>query len=1054
MSRFFIDRPIFAWVIALAIMLAGALAIHSLPVNQYPNIAAPAIQISVTYPGASAQTVQDTVVQVIEQQLNGLDGLRYISSAANSDGSVEITVTFDQGVDPDIAQVQVQNKLQLATTNLPEEVQRQGIRVVKFQLNFMLLVSLYSKDGKLNYGDLGNLIVSNFQDPLSRTQGVGDFFVFGFQNAMRIWLDPAKLNSYQLMPSDVTAAIAAQNVQVSSGSIGGLPTRKGVELSATVIGKTRLTSADQFKEILIKVQPDGSQIRLKDLGEVVLGNETYSFDVNYNGKPAAGIALRLASGANMLETVERVKHTVEELKPYLPAGVEVVYPYDTSPSVKASIESVVHTLFEAIVLVFLVMMLFMQNIRATLIPTLAVPVVLLGTFGVLYACGFTINVMTMFAMVLAIGLLVDDAIVVVENVERLMEEEHLTPREATYKSMQQISGALVGIGLVISAVFMPMAFFGGSAGIIYRQFSITIITAMSLSVLVALVFTPALCATMLKAHTGSKKQQGFFAWFNRVFQTNTNRYEASVAKILRNPKRTFVVYLLLLAGLVGLFRNLPTSFLPDEDQGLLIVQIQTPPNSSAERTEAVIKQVRDYLLENEKEGVVSAFSLSGFNFAGRGQNSAVVWVRLKPFEERKSSKNSAFAIARRITQFADTVRDAQVVSIVPPAIMEMGNATGFDLFLQDNGARGHAALMAARDQLLSLVESEPALAIVRPNGLDDEAQYQVTIDDEKARAQQVSIEAIDDTMSVAWGSTYVNDFIDKGRVKKVYVQGEMDSRISPQDFDKWYVRNALGQMVPFSSFASGDWVFGSPKLERYGGVPSVELLGQPAAGYSTGDAMAAIERIAAKLPSGFVVAWTGLSYEERAAGSQSTMLYVLSLIMVFLCLAALYESWSVPVSIMLVVPLGILGAVAATLGRGLANDVFFQVGMLTTMGLAAKNAILIVEFAKDLYEQQGRTLKQAAKEAAALRLRPIIMTSIAFVMGTLPLARAFGPGSGSQHSIGTAVVGGTLAATFLAIFFVPLFYVAVTKIFSRKKPAAEAVLESTSSTDPQLGSGD
>lgn len=1032
MSRFFIDRPVFAWVLALAIMLAGALAIRSLPVNQYPNIAAPAVMITVTYPGASAQTVQDTVLQVIEQQLNGLDGLRYISSAANSDGSVEIIVTFDQGINPDIAQVQVQNKLQLATPNLPQEVQRQGIRVVKYQANFMLLVGLVSTDGKLNYGDLGNLIVSNFQDPLSRTQGVGDFFVFGFQNAMRIWLDPAKLNSYHLMPKDVVEAIAAQNVQVSSGSVGGLPTRKGVQLSATVIGKTRLNSADEFKEILVKVQPDGSQIRLKDIGEVVLGNETYSYDVNYNGKPAAGIALRLATGANMLEAVERVKTTVDSLKPFLPPGVEVVYPYDTSPSVKASIDSVVHTLFEAIVLVFLVMFVFLQNFRATLIPTLAVPVVLLGTFGVLYAFGFTINVMTMFAMVLAIGLLVDDAIVVVENVERLMAEENLSPREATGKSMGQISGALVGIGLVISAVFMPMAFFGGSAGIIYRQFSVTIITAMGLSVLVALTFTPALCATLLKAHAGhgGKKHKGFFVWFNRTFERSTVAYEGVVSGILRNPKRTFVLYCLLLAGVAMMFRDLPTAFLPDEDQGLLIVQIQTPPNSSAERTEAVLNQVRDYLRDDEQGGVVSAFSISGFNFAGRGQNSAVIWVRLKAFDERKSAADSAFAISRRISAFAATIQDANVVSIVPPAIMEMGNATGFDLFLQDNGALGHSALMQARDQLMTLAAKEPALAIVRANGLDDEAQYQVTIDDEKARALQVSIEAIDDTMSVAWGSTYVNDFIDKGRVKKVYVQGEMDSRIAPEDFDKWYVRNAAGQMVPFSAFATGSWMYGSPKLERYSGIASVELLGQPAEGYSTGDAMAAIERISAQLPNGFGVAWTGLSYEERAAGSQATLLYVMSLIIVFLCLAAMYESWSVPVAVMLVVPLGVLGAVAAALGRGLSNDVFFQVGMLTTMGLAAKNAILIVEFAKDLYENHGRGLVEATTEAARQRLRPIIMTSIAFVMGTLPLARAYGPGSGSQHSIGTAVVGGTLAATFLAIFFVPLFYVAVTRLFT------------------------
>lgn len=1035
MSRFFIDRPIFAWVIALVIMLGGVLAIKSLPVNQYPNIAAPAVQISVTYPGASAQTVQDTVVQVIEQQLNGLDGLRYISASSNSDGSLEIIVTFDQGTNPDIAQVQVQNKMQLATPSLPEEVQRQGIRVVKYQMNFMLLFSIYSTDGKLSYGDLGNIVVSTFQDPIARTQGVGDFLVMGFQNAMRIWLDPAKLNSYQLMPQDVMDAIASQNVQVSSGSIGGLPTRKGVELNATVIGKTRLQTADQFKEILVKVQPDGSQIRLKDLGEVVLGNETYSFDVNYNKKPAAGIALRLSTGANLLDTVARVKATVDQLKSQLPPNVEVVYPYDTSPSVEASIHSVIHTLFEAIALVFVVMLLFLQNLRATLIPTLAVPVVLLGTFGMLFAFGFTINVMTMFAMVLAIGLLVDDAIVVVENVERLMEEEHLSPKEATYKSMEQISGALVGIGLVISAVFLPMAFFSGSAGIIYQQFSVTIITAMALSVLVALVFTPALCATLLKPHAPGKetgKKKGFFGWFNRTFDKNADRYERSIGGILRKPKRTLMVYVLLLAGVAAMFHELPTSFLPDEDQGLLFVQVQLPPNSSAERTEAVLNQVRSYLLDEEKDSVVSAFSISGYNFAGRGQNSAIVFVRLKPFEQRTTDEQTAFAVSERLGKFVATIKDGNVVSIVPPAIMEMGNATGFDLFLQDTSALGHTALMEARTKFLALAAKEPALGSTRANGLEDEAQYQVTIDDEKARALRVSIESINQTMSVAWGSSYVNDFIDKGRVKKVYVQGEMDGRLSPDDFDKWYVRNDLGQMVPFSAFANGHWIYGSPKLERYGGIPSVELLGQPAPGYSTGDAMAAVERIATQMPNGMNVAWTGLSYEERAAGSQSTMLYALSLIIVFLCLAALYESWSIPVAVMMVVPLGVLGAVAATLGRGLANDVFFQVGMLTTMGLAAKNAILIVEFAKELHEKQGRTLMQAAQEAARMRLRPIIMTSIAFVMGTLPLARAHGPGSGSQHSIGTGVVGGTLAATFLAIFFVPLFYVVVTKLFSKK----------------------
>ncbi|WAH61095.1 efflux RND transporter permease subunit [Pseudomonas silvicola] len=1036
MSRFFIDRPIFAWVIALVIMLGGGLAIRSLAVNQYPNIAAPAIQISVTYPGASAQTVQDTVVQVIEQQLNGLDGLRYITSNSNSDGSLQIIVTFDQGTNPDIAQVQVQNKLQLAEPMLPEEVQRQGIRVVKYQINFMLVMALVSKDGHLSNFDLGNLIVSQFQDPLARTKGVGDYLIMGAQNAMRIWLDPAKLNSYQLVPEDVVDAVSAQNVQVSSGSIGGLPTRGGVQLNATVIGKTRMRTVDEFKEILVKVQPDGSQIRLKDLGEVTLGSENYSISGEYNGKPAAGIALRLATGANLLDSISRVRATVDKLKPYLPEGVEVVFPYDTSPVVNASIHAVIHTLFEAIALVFVVMLLFLQNIRATLIPSLAVPVVLLGTFGVLFACGFTINVMTMFAMVLAIGLLVDDAIVVVENVERLMVEEHLSPKEATYKSMEQISGALVGIGLVISAVFLPMAFFGGSAGIIYRQFAITIISSMALSVLIALVFTPALCATLLKPHaSGSGPKKGFFGWFNRTFESNAARYERGVGRLLRAPRRTFAIYVLLLVGVALLFRELPSSFLPDEDQGVMMVQVQTPPNSSAERTQVVMDQVRDYVLAHEQGAVSSAFEVNGFNFAGRGQSSGLVFIGFKPFDERTTPDQSVASVAARIGQFAVGIKDANVVPIVPPAIQEMGNAIGFDLFLQDNAGLGHAGLMKARDQFLALAAKEPMLRLTRPNGLNDEGQYQVTIDDEKARALQVSITSINDTMSVAWGSSYVNDFIDKGRVKKVYVQGQKDSRLAPEDFDKWYVRNDAGQMVPFSAFASGKWIYGSPKLERYGGIPSVELLGQPADGYSTGDAMAAVERLAAQLPNGVGLSWTGLSYEERAAGSQAPMLYGLSLLIVFLCLAALYESWSVPVSVMLVVPLGVLGALAATLGRGLSNDVFFQVGMLTTMGLAAKNAILIVEFAKDLHEKHGRPLREAALEAARLRLRPIIMTSIAFVMGTLPLARAHGPGSGSQHSIGTGVVGGTLAATFLAIFFVPLFYVSVMKLFTSRRSA-------------------
>ncbi|WP_297846319.1 efflux RND transporter permease subunit [Pseudomonas sp.] len=1037
MSRFFIDRPIFAWVIALVIMLGGALAIFALPINQYPNIAPPAVQISVNYPGASAQTVQDTVVQVIEQQLSGLDGLRYISSNSNTDGSMQIIVTFDQGTNADIAQVQVQNKLQLATPMLPEEVQRQGIRVVKYQINFMLIMALVSTDGRMSNFDMGNLIVSNFQDPISRTKGVGDFMVLGAQNAMRIWLDPGKLNSYQLVPQDVMDAIAAENVQVSSGMIGGLPAHKGIQLNATVVGKTRMRSVDEFNDILVKVNPDGSQVRLKDVAEVSLGSENFSISSKFNGKPAAGIALRLASGANLLDTVARVKSTVEALKANLPKGVDVQFPYDTSPVVAASIESVAHTLIEAIVLVFLVMFLFLQNIRATLIPAMAVPVVLLATFGVLFACGFTINVMTMFAMVLAIGLLVDDAIVVVENVERIMAEEGLSPKEATRKSMDQISGALVGIGLVISAVFLPMAFFSGSAGIIYRQFAITIISAMSFSVLIALVFTPALCATMLKPHKpGEHEKKGFFGWFNRVFEKNTGRYERGVKGILARRWRFMFIYLALIAVVAVLFVRIPTAFLPDEDQGIMAVQIQLPQNASAERTEAVLTQVRDFILKGEGDSVATAFTVNGFSFAGRGQNSALVFVGFKPFNDRKSPESTVFKVAERLNAKFATIKDANVIALVPPAILEMGNSTGFDIFLQDTTGIGHDGLMAARNQFLELAAKEPVLSLTRPNGLNDEAQYQVSINDEKARALQVSIVDINQTMSVAWGSAYVNDFIDKGRVKKVYVQGNEDSRISPEDFDKWYVRNATGAMVPFSAFATGKWIFGSPKLERYNGIPAIELLGTPAPGHSTGEAMAAVERITAQLPKGVDMAVTGLSYEEKQAGAQGPALYILSLMIVFLCLAALYESWSIPVAVMLVVPLGILGAVTATLLRGLSNDVFFQVGMLTTMGLAAKNAILIVEFAKDLYEHQGRTLLQAASEAARLRLRPIIMTSIAFVMGVLPLARAVGPSSGSQHSIGTGVVGGTLAATFLAIFFVPLFYVVVTGLFTKKEKAA------------------
>ena len=1040
MARFFIDRPIFAWVIAIIIMLAGALSIRSLPVNQFPDVAPPAVGIIVAYPGASAQTVQDTVVQVIEQQLNGLDGLRYISSESAADGSMTIIVTFEQGTDPDIAQVQVQNKLQLATPMLPEEVQRQGIRVVKYQANIMMVVGLVAEDDRYTQADLGDYVVSNLRDPISRTSGVGDFFVFGSPYAMRIWLDPARLVSYQLTPSDVVGAIRAQNVQVSSGQLGGLPTREGVQLTASVIGKTRLQTPEQFENILLKVNADGSQVRLRDVADVELGSESFAIAGEHNGRPSVGIALRLATGANQLETVENVRATLAGLEPFLPDGMKIIYPYDTSPVVKASIDSVVKTLAEAIVLVFLVMFLFLQNWRATIIPTLAVPVVLLGTFGVLYAFGFTINVMTMFAMVLAIGLLVDDAIVVVENVERIMQEEGLPAKEATRKSMDQISGALVGIGLVISAVFLPMAFFGGSTGVIYRQFSITIVSAMTFSVIVALIFTPALCATMLKQVKPGEhhEKKGFFGWFNRSFNRSANRYQNGVRYILRHKLAFMGVYLLIIGVVVVLFRGLPTAFLPDEDQGVMSVMVQLPPNSTAERTEAVLAEVRDYLLKEESDTVVGVMSVRGFNFAGRGQNSGMLFVEVKPFEERTEPHQSVFALAERSAARFAQIKDALVFPIVPPAIMELGNATGFDLYLKDNAGVGHETLMAAVQQFVQQANQDPALQMVRHNGLPDEPQYQVLIDDEKARALQVSVAEINNTMSIAWGSAYVNDFIDRGRVKRVFVQGAMDARLAPEDFDKWYVRNAQGKMVPFSAFATGKWIYGSPRLQRFEGVPAAQIMGAPAPGYSTGDAMQALERIAAQLPPGIGMAYTGLSYEERQAGNQAMALYALSILVVFLCLAALYESWSIPVSVLLVIPLGILGAVTATLLRGLSNDVFFQVGMLTTMGLAAKNAILIVEFAKALYQTEGKPLIEAAVDAARLRLRPIIMTSLAFVFGVLPLAVASGASSGSQHSIGTGVVGGTIAATFLAIFFVPLFYVVVAGLFKKKEPAPEA----------------
>ena len=1036
MSKFFIERPIFAWVIAIIVMLVGAIAAISLPVNQYPNISAPAVSISVTYPGASAETTQNTVVQVIEQQLNGLDGLRYLESSSASDGSAQIIATFNQGINPDIAQVQVQDRVSLAESQLPTDVTQQGIRIRKYQKNFMMVIGLIAKDGKLTNGDLADMLVSKLEDPISRTPGVGDFMVLGSEYAMRIWLDPAKLYKYNLMPSDVTTAIDNQNVQVSSGSLGGLPTIQSAKTQATILGKTRFTTVQQFENVLLKVNSDGSQVRLKDVASVALGPQSYGIDATMNGKPAAGIALRLATGANELDTAKAVRQTIADLKDSLPDNVEIQYPYDTSPVVSASIEEVVKTLIEAVVLVFFVMLIFLQNLRATLITTLVVPVVLLGTFGILSAFGYSINTLTMFGMVLAIGLLVDDAIVVVENVERVMHEEHLDPKAATIKSMQQIQGALFGIALVLSAVLLPMAFFSGSTGVIYRQFSVTIVSAMALSVIMALIFTPALCATLLKPAAAEHKTTGFPGWFNRKFDSGAMHYTNGVSKVI-SRRGLFLVIYLVIVGVTGfLFTRVPTTFLPGEDQGLMMVQITLPVNSSSQRTQQVINDLNAYLQQNEASVVTTTFGVAGFNFAGRGQSNAMAFVRLKDWGDRTHSGQSVQDLANRVMAHFANYQNAKIFAMVPPAVMELGNATGFDFYLQDTGAHSHQQMMDAAHQLISLANKDPHLAQVRLNGLEDEPQYQLEINDEKASALGLSMTDINNTLSVAWGSSYIDQFMYNGRVKEVYLMGKADSRVTPSDLDKWYFRNSSGTMVPFSAFASGKWVYGSPHFERFNGLTAEEILGSPAPGQSTGEAMKAVEQLAKQLPHGFRVQWYGISYEEQASGSQTTQLYLISILVVFLCLAALYESWSIPFSVIMVVPLGILGTISAVLLRGLQNDVFFQVGLLTTVGLAAKNAILIVEFAKELHECEGKTLVEAAVEAARLRIRPIIMTSMAFILGVLPLTISNGAGAGSQHSIGTAVAGGMITATFLAIFFVPMFYVVVSQFFARKKQAS------------------
>ncbi|MHB9138683.1 MAG: efflux RND transporter permease subunit [Victivallaceae bacterium] len=1041
MLQFFINRPIFAWVIAIIIMLAGVLSIRTLPVSQYPPIALPEISIEAFYPGASAKTIEDTVSQVIEQKMNGIDNLCYISSTSDSAGYATVTLTFNAGTDPDIAQVQTQNKLQLAMPLLPQVVQRQGIRVTKSTRNFLMVVGFISEDSSMDRDDLTNYVVTNIQDPLSRVQGVGEATTFGSQYAMRIWLNPEKLYNYKLTPSDVSQAIQTYNVQVSAGQIGGTPAAAGQQLNATINIQSLLQTPEQFGQIVLRANSDGSKVLLRDVAKIQMGSENYDMVGTYNGKPAAGMAIKLAAGANALSTATAVRARLDELSKFYPKGMKMVYPYDTTPFVRISIEEVITTLAEAILLVFLVMFLFLQNFRATLIPTIAIPVVLLGTFAVLKIFGFSINTLTMFAMVLAIGLLVDDAIVVVENVERVMSEEGLSPKEATRKSMGQISGALVGIALVLSAVFVPMAFFGGSTGVIYRQFSITIISCMLFSVIVALILTPALCASMLKpVAKGHLATEGglfifrpFFNWFNKLFNSSREKYQSVVGRMLNSSIRYMLVYLAIV-GIIGfLFIRLPTAYLPDEDQGIMFVLIMLPAGSTQEQTLKVIDRVRDHLLIEQKDAVEAVFAVAGFSFAGRGQNSAIAFAKLRDWKERNRPDLRVNAVAGKAMGAFSRIRGAMVYAFPPPAVVELGNANGFDFKLQDRGGIGHEKLMAARNQLLGMASQNPIFmpGSVRPNGMDDTPEFKVDVDWERVGALGLSVDDIHNVFSSSWGGAYTNDFIDKGRIKKVYLQADAAFRMQPADLDKWYVRNSIGTMVPFSSFAQGRWTYGSPRLERYNGFPSVQIQGTPAPGKSSGDAMAAMEQLANQLPSGIGYEWTGLSYQERMSGSQAPMLYAISILVVFLCLAALYESWSIPFSVMLVLPLGIIGALLATTMRGLSNDVYFQIGLLTIIGLSAKNAILIVEFAKDRMEH-GTDLIAATLEASRLRLRPILMTSLAFVLGVLPLAISTGAGSGAQNSIGTGVMGGMITATVLAIFYIPLFFVIVLKIFKKK----------------------
>ncbi|CAI2431583.1 Multidrug-efflux transporter MexB [Serratia liquefaciens] len=1049
MAQFFIRRPVFAWVIAIIIMLCGLMSINSLPISQYPDVSPPQISISATYPGADAETLENSVTQVIEQQLTGLDGLLYFSATSSSDGSVSINVTFDQGTDPDIAQVQVQNKVQQAESRLPTEVTAQGVTVKKSQSSFLLIVGLYDETDKASMADISDYLVSNIQDPLSRIEGVGDVQVFGSEYAMRIWLDPTKLASFSLMPSDVSTAIEAQNTQVSAGKVGDLPSGADQQLTATVKAQSRLQTPEQFRNIILKSDSSGALVRLGDVARVELGNEDYSSSARLNGHPASGIAVKLAAGANALNTAKLVKAKVAEYQTSMPNGYKVAYPKDSTDFINISIEEVVKTLIEAVVLVVIVMFVFLQNLRTTLIPTITVPVVLLGTFGVLAAFGYSINTLTLFGMVLAIGLLVDDAIVVVENVERVMREEKLPPREATEKSMKEITGALVGIAMVLSAVFLPMAFFGGSTGVIYRQFSVTIVASMVLSVILALTLAPALCATLLKPAHDDLTDKGLLGKFNRGYNRLQEKYADKVARVIHSPMRYLLLYGLLLIAAAVMYMRLPTGFLPNEDQGVVMVQYTLPAGATDARTSAVSDAVKDYFLTDEKANVSTIFTINGFGFSGSGQNAGMAFVSLKDWSQRPGNANTADAIAKRAMAHFATIRDAQVFSMSPPAIDGFGQSDGFTFELQAKGATTRAELQVMRDQIIAAAGKNPSLSAVRANTLPDTPQLQVDIDNDKLQALGLSAGDVSSTLTSAFGSTYINDFIDRNRVKKVYMQGDVEYRSKPEDLDKWFVRgtsSSTTSMTPFSAFASSHWIYGPENLSRYNGLSSFEITGEGAPGTSSGTAMDEMEKLASQFSSASSFSWSGLSYQERLTSGQAASLYAISLVVVFLCLAALYESWSIPFAVMMVVPMGVVGSLLAITLRGLENDIYFQVALLTIIGLSAKNAILIVEFAEENY-QRGEALIAAAVEASRMRLRPILMTSLAFSAGVLPLAVSSGAGANSRIAIGTGIIGGTITATLLAIFFVPLFYVLVRRMFSRKTTSAKQ----TENTAPQAG---